>query len=359
MKRHLNNILYSVSIIGRESKWYVVLNILMTFENIPRRFLDVWIIEYIVTQAVVGAFNKILYASLGYFFYCLVVIVVKKTFEECYKKPEEEKIRQSIKMNLYEKMASFDIAVYDDTEFYNKYVMAFSMVEKKGFEIFNRLILLLGAIISIGTLFSVIMTISPFIVAFSLIGSLITVLSNFYMSKINYHKEQEIVLKNRILAYINRIYYQQQYSKDVRLENLHEFLIEKFKESGLQKRAILKKYGKKNVGASVISEGAMSMADVGMWIYIGRGIVNGTLQAGSFMALSNAAWSLSNQIRRLFNNFPQLYQDSLFIENIRIFESYVPKVSESNTTYPIDRLAVKKLLSIIARSDIILKLSII
>ena len=62
----------------------------------------------------------------------------------------------------------------------------------------------------------------------------------------------------------------------------------------------------------------------------------GVLGAGDFMSLSNAAWSLSQQIRNVFHVLPKFHEYSLDIENILVLDSYHSKL-ESSLDLPIDR----------------------
>lgn len=62
----------------------------------------------------------------------------------------------------------------------------------------------------------------------------------------------------------------------------------------------------------------------------------GVLGAGDFMSLSNAAWSLSQQIRNVFHVLPKFHEYSLNIENMLVLDSYHSKL-ESSLDLPIDR----------------------
>ncbi|MEG2110075.1 MAG: ABC transporter ATP-binding protein [Clostridium sp.] len=344
MNRSLDNLKYIIKPIWDESPTYVLLNVIYSFQNIPSRLLNVLVIEYIVNIAVSQEnFDKIIKAGLLYLSYNLTMIIIKYVFNELYKCPMEEKIRKKLKYDLYVKSLKFDISSYDDIDYYDKYVKAFSVTDEKCFSVFNKLIRLLGAVLSIGTLLSVIISLSPLVIIVSIIGCTMSLLANFYKGKLAYKKDREITPIQRKINYIDRIFFLKQYSSDLRVENISNILFGYYDKEYIYKIKSIKKYGKKNTIASIFFESPLEITDIFMWIYIAWQISCGILEAGSFMALSNAAWSLSNQLRNLFNLFPQLYEDSLFVENIRVWDLYCSNIENKKNAKKIKNEIIEKI----------------
>lgn len=343
-QQFIRNLNFIIRTIWKLNKKYVVFNVLYSFENIPRRLLNIMIIQYMVDAAVMGGdFNSICVVGIAYLFYNILMIIFRYWFDKVYKVTQEEYMKKCIKKELYLKAIRFDIGVYDDAHFYDTYIKAFSVVDQKSFEIFNQLIKLLGMILSIGTLFSVIMVLSPVVVGLAVTGCVLSMIMSHKLGTLAYEKEKELTPYQRRLNYIDHIIFGKQYSKDVRTENIHEILFGDYDATSDNKIKILQKNEKKESLYLIFQAIPTEAADVFMWIYIAGQIITGELAAGSFMALSNAAWSITNQLRGAFNAVLKLYRESLFINNIREFSEYQAKIENCTEGISVDKGSIRSL----------------
>ena len=342
------NILYALRPIWVESKLYLALHILFAFERIPARLFNVLIVQYMVDAAVAGnGFSRVLTAGIGYGLYVLVTAALKYTFTEWYAIPQEETVRKSITEELYRTSAVMPLSAYDDTEFYDTYVKAFSASADTCFAVFQKTIRLLECFLSITALCSVITILSPIVLCIVLTGSLLSLVANFYRSRLAYEKDQALTFFRRKLDYISRLFYQKQYAKDMRTEPLPHLVLEDYQKTYGQKIRRVRDFGKKTALSACAAAFPLEITDIFIWLVIVKKIMSGALQAGSFMALSNAAWSLSNQLRQLFKIIPELYQESLRIDHIRCFKQRVPHTSfaESELSFEAESSSEKGTLS--------------
>jgi len=308
-------------------KWYIILNFIYTFENIPRRLLNILIIKYIVDAASSGGeFKKILFYGILFLLAEIMLIIIKHVFLHVYKQPHEEIIRTNLKRKMMLHSLEFDVSCFDNTEFFNLYTKAYSSLDVVAFNVLNTLISLLGAILSVLTLTSYIFIIDPLIIVVSLLGSAISIFANSLISKLTYSKKEEQILPTRKCSYATSKFFSKANSKDLRVEKISHLLLELFNESSTEKINIVKKYEKKIAGLKVVFDAPLDISDMFMWLYIAFGIIKGFFKAGDFMSLSNAVWSLSQQIRNVFNAIPQLYENSLHTEDMLKFDTYKPTI---------------------------------
>ena len=138
MLKIIGNVLSAIRPIWTESKLYIALHILFAFERIPARLLNVLIVQYMVNAAVAGSgFSRVLTAGIGYGLYVLVTAALKYTFTEWYAIPQEETVRKKITEELYRTCALMPLSAYDDTDFYDTYVKAFSASADTCFAVFQ------------------------------------------------------------------------------------------------------------------------------------------------------------------------------------------------------------------------------
>ena len=232
MLKIISNVLSAIRPIWTESKLYIALHILFAFERIPARLFNVLIVQYMVDAAVAGSdFSRVLTAGIGYGLYVLVTAALKYTFTEWYAIPQEETVRKKITEELYRTCALMPLSAYDDTDFYDTYVKAFSASADTCFAVCQKTIRLLECFLSITALCSVITILSPGVLCIVLTGSLLSLVANFYRSRLAYEKDQALTFFRRKLDYISRLFYQKQYAKDMRTEPLLHLVLDDYEKT--------------------------------------------------------------------------------------------------------------------------------
>lgn len=329
--KHVKNLMYAIRPIWKTNKVFIILNFLLVFINIPKRLLNVYIIKYIVDAA---AYNQ-KYSSIfimGIMFLCLelIIFIIDNLVSKYYNAPVREKIRMNLKKNIYKKATEIDISSYDNNEFYNKYVKALNASDDTSFKVFETILEFLNAVISVLTLTSVVIIQSPILILSAFTGVSISLIFNFVNGKKVYEHKNEKSIIDRRLSYINRVFYLQQYAKDLRTSEIKDVLICDFNNNTDANIRLEKKYSLKYAILNISSDGILSISDMFMWLYIAYQIYIGVLKPGDFMALSNAVWQLTHQIKKVFKIFPKFYEHSLFIDNIKSFEEYKSQLTCTN-----------------------------
>ena len=124
----------------------------------------------------------------------------------------------------------------------------------------------------------------------------------------------------RRFQYLNDIYYQRQYAKDVRVERIDDIATIDHRSTTTSLESADKRFG----GRSAMLTFAGNMASVGndvcIYLYLAWGLIVGKLDAGSFMALWNAAVQFSGAMRNLFRSVPELGETCLLIADVLGFD---------------------------------------
>lgn len=346
-KRSIRNLFYMVKPIWQVSPMYVIISVLYTFENIPSRLLNVMIVKYIVDAAAAGrAFGTIVMTGLGFLGMEFFLLALKRIVIDWYKTPKESEIRAAIKQKLFDKIKNFDMENFDDKEFYDRYTLAFGTADDTAFKVFNTLIKLLASVIAASTLLTYMVSLSPLVIVAVLVSSAVSLASSFVLNKYKVRCKKERIGCERKIDYVSGIYSARSNAADIRMGSITQLLDRFFDKAYKEKIALEKRYGRKYTFLNFLFESPLDISDMFMWLYIAHQIIIGVLGTGDFMSLSNAAWSLQQQIRNVFNVFPKLYEYSLDIENILVLDSYRSKL-ESTSNVPV---RAKKALEIRVRN---------
>ena len=141
---------------------------------------------------------------------------------------------------------------------------------------------------------------------------------------------------NRKLSYIGRVFYLQDYAKELRQGGIAEHLRNDYQATTDTKIDCIKKYMGKIFGLSLISAmltNVLPSAGVTSYLIV-RYIVDPTLSLGSFSASITASFKLYWTIDDIGNYLNKFNEHSLYIEKVKKFIEYEPQNKGEETEVP-------------------------
>ncbi len=255
-------------------------------------------------------------------------------------------LHEVIQSELYEKARRLDQSCYDDPEFYNDFIWAIREADARTVSIMEDFSIFINRVVSSVAIIGIFAYIDWKLT----VALLVIITAGFFvknkLNELNYKKKEEMNPIYRKLGYVGRVFYLQNYAKELRQGEMSEHLINKYKEATDERIVCVKKHMKSIFWVSLLS-GLLTdvLPSVGTWCYLTvRYVIDPALSLGSFSAGINASlkfyWTLDGVIWYInqFNNH------SLYIEKIRKFTEYEPKITgEKNEVPPFETLAVKNL----------------
>lgn len=257
-----------------------------------------------------------------YIVYVVVISFVSNYYNNIYSKLLEQDINEKILNDLYNKSIKVQISSFDDHDFLNRYNFILSNAIDRAYFTVNTFSSLISGVFGIGLLITLIITIDPIIIMYSIIISLVNFVINVLRSKLSYTMEKRINPYKRKIGYVGRIFYLRDFAKDLRTTKLHDALMELYKEGKNGILTIVKDKGKtQNIYSNIQSIiQAINMAAV--MIYLSMSLISSKISAGEFAAVFNSFSQLSASIERVLGFFPQIYKNSLYIEDFIEFLEY-------------------------------------
>ncbi|MCH5191381.1 MAG: ABC transporter ATP-binding protein [Oscillospiraceae bacterium] len=335
------NILFFVRLLFEVSPLLVIgefiWGILLT---LPTRLISVLGVKYIIDVVTDGKnLERIFYAVAV----IAVILILSKLlawlFREFFWNVEREKVYYGLNKKLYEKAKSLDLESYDNPEFYNNFILT---IESSSDNIQNLLGLVrnyMGNIISLLTISTVLLTIDP--VCLLIILAIITVflplskkIGNLQMQRrvdnAKYHRRSD---------YFQRIFYLQDYAKEVRMNGIRPLLMDRYNDAADDVITNQKKYQKKIASCYAVQEIGVQVFGF-MFIlplYLGYCVlVKNTLAAGDFVATFNGASSIAMSINFLtIWGLARFSEQAKMIEKYREFLSTGSKINDGKTVSPV------------------------
>ncbi|MDD6728883.1 MAG: ABC transporter ATP-binding protein [Eubacteriales bacterium] len=295
----ISNVIYFIALMFKLSPGLVIGELLWGIvTTLPSRIISVLGVKYIID--VVSTENPAQKIIRAIVIIALILIVSKTAaflFREFYWNTAKEKAYKGLNETLYEKAKALDLSSYDDPHFYNSFILT---IESSSDNIQNVLGLVrnyLTELVSLVTIGTIILTIDP--VCLLIILVIIAVFTPI-SKKIGTLQSQRRIDNNRLhrrADYFARIFYLQDYAKEVRMNDIKPLLISRYNDAAQEVCDNQEKYVRKIDIAYFIQETGVQIIGF-MFIlpfYLGYCVLETkTLSAGDFVATFNGAFSIAS-----------------------------------------------------------------
>lgn len=240
------------------------------------------------------------------------------------------KLYRALKEQMFQKASEIDLSCYDDPDYYNDFVLAVAEAETsidRFLSMTNLLVQGLTIVFTTGVFY--LMTNAMGIV-FVLASFVLRFLTSRVLNKINYKVRLRVNPLERKRNYVSRVFYLNDYAKELRLHpEVGDSLEEEFKEANDEIITEQKKVAKKRVLLGFLN-GYVFDAFILDGLYITylvyQAAVLHTIDRSNAVILFNRTGSLRRGMMNLADIFPQAQENSLYVEKIRKFLAYEPKI---------------------------------
>ncbi len=286
-------------------------------------------------------------------FWVLIVAVYNAAFElfnkwrlEVYVPKVRLTLHEEIQSELYKKARELDLSCYDDPEFYNNFVWAIRESDDRVVQVVGTIEMFINRMVSSAVILGLLASMDWIIAIVLLFSVSLGFIIKNKLNKIRYNKNLDMNPINRKLSYIGRVFYLQDYAKELRQGGIAEHLRNDYKITTDIKIICIKKYMGKIFGLSLISimlTNILPSAGITSYLIV-RYIVDPTLSLGSFSASINASFKLYWTINDIGNYLNKFNEHSLYIEKVKKFIEYEPQIKGAEDEVPtFESLKVKNL----------------
>ncbi|MBD5531197.1 MAG: ABC transporter ATP-binding protein [Lachnospiraceae bacterium] len=242
----------------------------------------------------------------------------------------EPKIKQAIKEMMFQKAKEIDLACYDDPGFYNDYVLSVSEAENQAdrmFGVLSGIFTGITAILLSGAFFIGNDPVSFWFVAVSFIASL---WAGKALNRLKFDIRNEKNPYERKLGYVNRVFYLNDYAKEVRLNTeVSDLMLKDFDETNDSTLAIDRKHAGKRFRQQFCKDYLCNnfLIDVVYMIYlVYSAAVLHRISYSNVAVMRGAAARMKNNMNRFSGIYPQMQEISLYVEKMQNFLNIEPKI---------------------------------
>ena len=318
----LSNMLFFVGLMFKASPLLVIgelcWGILM---NVPSRLISVIGVKYIIDVMTSGERVYRIFWAVGIIAAVIVFSrVISWLFREFFWNVEKEKCYFALNKELYEKAKSLDLESYDNPEFYNSFILT---IESSSDNIQNLLGLIrnyFGNVVALISVASVLAAIDPLCLLIILVSIAVFMPLSKVIGNLQTQRQIENTRYHRRSDYFQRIFYLQDYAKEVRMNNIHPLLIDRYNDAADDVIKNQDKYWSKISLLYCIQEIGVQVVGIMLFmpLYLGYLVlVKQSITAGDFVATFNGAYSIAVSI-----NFLTVWAVARFEERAKIIEKY-------------------------------------
>ena len=326
----MKSVLFLLKYVQKYTPGYLALELLLVIGNSLWDILvGMLYVKYLFDALEKGAdYRQVLVVTFCMIGYRMVLTFYGKWLANVYRPNANLKLHERMQTKLYEKAVQLDLASYDNTEFYNDFIWAIRESDTRAVKVLTDVCSFCSCVITLvgmGAVFAAIDWMAALVVlASSVLGFFVRTKAN----QIRYAKAKEMNPITRKLDYFTRVFYQNEYVKELRMGNMGALLQEDYDQTAEEKIACAKKYAPKLIGISLASELITSVLfNVGLLGYLmWRYLTDAAFTLGDFSVGISATWKLFMRVNQLIGFLAQFQEHSIYAEKFRTFVTQKPRI---------------------------------
>lgn len=259
-----------------------------------------------------------------------LLVIFKRFFETCVRPVTDVKLYDGINKMLYDKACQVDMRCFEDSEFYNEYMMAVSQAHVKLPEtlegvcqILARFIAMIGGMVIIYQ----IDRLAALFIIFPILGNFV-----FYgvLNSRIFRMERENMVFQRMADYVNRTIHLGTYAKEIRMTNVFRLLKKQYDRAVGAIRRVIGNYSPGNMILFWLFQYfTFTLLQEGAVLYAGyRVLVSGTMAFAQMAVIQTTMNSNTWTLIGFADSVMVIVKNGLYLEQTRHFLEYEPAIPE-------------------------------
>lgn len=309
--------------------------------RLPTRIISVLGVKYVIDVISSGEDKaKIVYAVIVIAAILILTALCNALYNNFFFAKEKERVDKGMSEMLYKKAMSLDLESYDNPDFYNNFILVIEASAGGITGVLGMVQSYVGEVVSLITICSILFTIDP--ICLLIVGGIVLIFTPI-SNKIGKLQAQRRIDNNRLhrrADYFARIFYLQDYAKEIRMNDIQPLLMKRYNEAAdvvidNQRRYVRKIdfiYFFQECGVQTV--GFMFLLP----LYLGYCVLEKhSLSAGDFVATFNGAFQIATSFSFLTVGVVRMFSErARLIEKYREFLSRDKKILDGAKEAPVN-----------------------
>ena len=290
MKKTIKNNLFMLKLIQESSRFRIFFAVLNALQNAVTPLLSIILVKVVMDIITAGGSLSGLLFIIGVIALAYVAAVSYNSwYVQKYCVHSDLAIQQNIQNRIYAKIEGIDMAAFDNSDFYNMYTKAVNEAGSRALTVLNTVTNLLSSLLSFAGVASIIIWLDPVIILFVVASVILSIAVSNVHNKESYQNNMEQTEGTRKKDYVGRVFYLQQFVREIKVFRMQEFFIGRFNDAITELHHVRKKHENK------------------LFLYL---------------FLQVMIQDLGSSIQQIFMFLPQITQNGMYVDNIMEFMNY-------------------------------------
>lgn len=236
------------------------------------------------------------------------------------------KLINKINNEVLQKIITVDLAYFECPDFYDSYYKAKNEAGTRAKNSFDRIFSIFSSIITVFSVSYILLLLGPYVMAL-LIG--VIFISTYIMTlnkKATFNYMNSVTKYNRETGYFYNLLASPNFSKELRVFNSGNWIISKYNERINKVNSMFKIHQKKVNLLDCSNQTISKIEDSIIYLILAYKAVKGRISIGDFTMHLMAIQNFTQRLFLITAQISNLYEDSLFVENLKVFLSTENKI---------------------------------
>ena len=302
-------------------------------------FLGIFLPKFLIDELLGQRRIEIILMTLIGFFLLSSVVNYSIAWLRCAYSPRVTKIRTDYITMISDKIMKMDFKNTEDPEVLNKIksVMNAVMSNNTGVEgVYHTLLGLFGRLTAFVGYISIVLFLSPWILLFLIINVLISYALTMRVKKYEYSQKEKAADKDRRTFYVFDTMYDFAYGKDIRIYDLKNILIDKFKKFRGERIDISNDVQEKQLKVKIVDVILLVIREFVVYGYLIYNVLFTGMGIGDFTMYFSTINGFGDWMKGILDDLANIKAQNMYLDDMREFLEIKSEDKEKTRDIPID-----------------------
>ncbi|MBO3387828.1 ABC transporter ATP-binding protein [Clostridium perfringens] len=302
-------------------------------------FIGIFLPKFLIDELLGQRRIEIILMTLIGFFLLSSVVNYSIAWLRCAYSPRVTKIRTDYITMISDKIMKMDFKNTEDPEVLNKIksVMNAVMSNNTGVEgVYHTLLGLFGRLTAFVGYISIVLFLSPWILLFLIINVLISYALTMRVKKYEYSQKEKAADKDRRTFYVFDTMYDFAYGKDIRIYDLKNILIDKFKKFRGERIDISNDVQEKQLKVKIVDVILLVIRECVVYGYLIYNVLFTGMGIGNFTMYFSTINGFGDWMKGILDDLAYIKAQNMYLDDMREFLEIKSEDKEKTRDIPID-----------------------
>ncbi len=302
-------------------------------------FIGIFLPKFLIDELLGQRRIEIILMTLIGFFLLSSMVNYSIAWLRCAYSPRVTKIRTDYITMISDKIMKMDFKNTEDPEVLNKIksVMNAVMSNNTGVEgVYHTILGLFGKLTAFVGYISIVLFLSPWILLFLIINVLISYALTMRVKKYEYSQKEKAADKDRRTFYVFDTMYDFAYGKDIRIYDLKNILIEKFKKFRGERIDISRDVQGKQLNVKIVDVVLLVIRECVVYGYLIYDVLFTGMGIGDFTMYFSTINGFGDWMKGILDDLANIKAQNMYLDDMREFLEIKSEDKEKTRDIPID-----------------------